>query len=138
MGHSANMTLNNFSPYALQVAVVHRHCIYPQTGHDGTGIDAFNTTLAASGGTFSGKIENKNNSSGGDLCATDTGYFELSFTVLRGEAPDPRYAPSCVTIAIPHAHFQRGEGSSDRAVVLDAKFTDGSPDTITIDIRDNA
>lgn len=72
MGQGANMTLNNFSPYTLQVAVVRKHCIFPQTGHDRTGIDAFNTTLAASGGTITGVIENKSSSTGGDLCATDT------------------------------------------------------------------
>lgn len=138
MGQGANMTLNNFSPYALQVAVVRKHCIFPQTGHDGTGIDAFNTTLAASGGTITGVIENKSSSTGGDLCATDTGYFELRFTVLRGDAPDPRYTPSSVTIAIPHAHFQLGDLHNNGAVLVDPSFVNGSPDLISIGLKDNS
>ena len=133
------MTLNNFSPYDLQVAVVRKHCIYPQTPNGGgsPGIDAFDVRLRPSGGTISGYIENKSSSSGGDLCATDTGYFELSFTVMRGDSPDPRFTVSSTTIAIPHKHFQKGD-TTDGAVLLDISILESDKDTITIGLRDNA
>lgn len=111
MGQGANMTISNGSSYDIQVAVVRKHCIYPQwPGGDGApGIDAFNTRLAPNASTPTGFIEDKNTSSGGDLCATDTGYFELSFTVMKGDTPDPRYKPSALTVAIPHDHFVKGD-----------------------------
>ncbi|XXX72557.1 hypothetical protein WMF30_33400 [Sorangium sp. So ce134] len=139
MGQGANMTINNFSPYDLQVAVVRKHCIYPQSpnGDGSPGIDAFNRRLAPRGGTFSGYIEDKNTSTGGDLCATDTGYFELSFTVMRGDTPDPRYRPSAVTVMIPHQHFQKGDPNSDGAVKVDLAVLDGKQDVITIGLKDN-
>jgi hypothetical protein len=139
MGHGANMTVNNFSPYLLKSEVVRKHCIYPQTDNGGgsPGIDKFNATLQPRGGTVSGYIENKDNSSGGDLCATDTGYFELRFTVMRGDIPDPRYVPSNVTVAIPHQHFGKGEGNSNGAVSIDLTVLDGKQDTVTVDLKDN-
>ncbi|WP_437956337.1 hypothetical protein WME76_33560 [Sorangium sp. So ce119] len=137
MGHGANMTINNFSQYDIQVEVVRKHCIYPQStgGAGAPGIDAFNVRLPQ-GETRAGYIENKNTSTGGDLCATDTGYFELSFTVMRGDAPDPRYRPSSATIAIPHDHFQ-GDQKSQGAVKVDLTFLPGTQDTISVGLRDN-
>lgn len=139
MGQGANMTVNNFSPYDIQVAVVRKHCIYPQSsgGNGAPGIDAFNTRLTPAGGTFSGYIEDKNTSTGGDLCATDTGYFELSFTVMKGDTPDPRYRPSAVTLAIPHDHFVKGDTNSDGAVKVELSILDGKQDTISIGLKDN-
>ncbi|WP_437668996.1 hypothetical protein [Sorangium sp. So ce131] len=139
MGHGANMTINNFSPYNLQVAVVRKHCIYPQGsgGAGAPGIDAFNKRLTPAEPTFSGYIENKNTSTGGDLCATDTGYFELSFTVMRGDTPDPRYTPSSMTIAIPHDHFQKGDNNSNGAVKVELSILNGTQDTISVGLKDN-
>jgi hypothetical protein len=139
MGQGANMTVNNFSPYVLQVEVVEKHCIYPQSagGNGAPGIDAFNVTLDARGGTKSGYIENKNTSTGGDLCATDTGYFRLSFTVMNGDAPDPRFKPALVTIAIQGAHFEKGDQNSDGAVKVEVSILDGKQDTISIGLKDN-
>lgn len=139
MGQGANLTVNNFSAYVIKMEVVRKHCIYPQTTDPNgpSGIDVFNAKLGASGGTLSGYIENKNSSTGGDLCATDTGYFELSFTVMRDNAPDPRYVPSFVTIAIKHSHFELGEGNKDGAVKVDVAIIDGSKDMITIGLKDN-
>ncbi|MDC0683889.1 MULTISPECIES: hypothetical protein [Sorangium] len=138
MGQGANMTVNNFSPYDIQVAVVRKHCIYPQSpnGYGAPGIDAFNVRLPH-GESHGGYIEDKNTSTGGDLCATDTGYFELSFTVMRGDVPDPRYTLSTTTIAIPHDHFQQGDGHKDGAVKVDLIFLPGKQDSITIGLKDN-
>lgn len=139
MGQGANMTINNFSPYVVKVEVVDKHCIYPQTsgGAGAPGIDAFNVTLDASGGTATGYIENKNSSTGGDLCATDTGYFRLSFTVMNGDTPDPRFTPALATVAIRHSHFEKGEGNKDGAIAVELKFQEGKQDTITVNLRDN-
>ncbi|MGK3968174.1 hypothetical protein WMF38_28905 [Sorangium sp. So ce118] len=139
MGHGANMTINNFSPFDLQVAVVRKHCIFPQSqgGNGAPGIDAFNRRLAH-GESTGGYIENKNTSTGGDLCATDTGYFELSFTVVRKDGtPDPRYTPSALTVAIPHQHFEKGDTNRDGAVKVDLTILDGQQDVITIGLKDN-
>lgn len=132
------MTVNNFSPYDIQVAVTRKHCIYPQSpgGNGAPGIDAFNKRLAH-GESLGGYIEDKNTSTGGDLCATDTGYFELSFTVMKGDTPDPRYKPSCLTVAIKHDHFEKGDQNSDGAVAVDLTVLPGKQDTITIGLRDN-
>jgi hypothetical protein len=140
MGQGANMTVNNFSPYVVKVAVVNKHCIYPQSsgGYGAPGIDAFNVTLDASGGTVAGYIEDKNSSTGGDLCATDTGYFRLSFTVMKGDTPDPRFTPSLVTIAIKSAHFVKGDKNEDGALKVGVDILDGKQDTISIGLRDNA
>jgi hypothetical protein len=137
MGHSANMTINNFSPYDIQVAVVRKHCIYPQTPDGPTGIDAFNTRLTPQMPSVSGNIENKSNSSGGDLCATDTGYFELSFTAMKGEVPDPRFKPSALTVAIPHEHFEKGDTNSNGVVKVGLTIKGGDSDVITIALQDN-
>jgi hypothetical protein len=139
MGQGANMTVSNFSSYALQMEVVRKHCIYPQSpgGYGAPGIDAFNVRLDQGTPRVTGYIENKNTSTGGDLCATDTGYFQLSFTVMKGDTPDPRFVPSTVTVAIRSKHFEKGEGGSDGAVKVDLSFTAGDQDTIQIDLKDN-
>jgi hypothetical protein len=139
MGQGANMTVTNSSPFVIKMEVVRKHCIYPQTPDPKgpSGIDAFNAKLDAGGGSKSGYIENKNISSGGDFCGTDTGYFELSFTVMRDNTPDPRYTPTCTTIAIKGAHFELGDHNENGAVKVDNSFLNGDPDTISIGLKDN-